>query len=549
MGRQRDRALILVALLALALNVCGLDWGLPPRGYFAWDVDGIAPLQPLVAAKRMLVDDWWNSGYYNKFPMGHFFVLMAAYAPYLGWLWLTGGLANPTEVYPFGFADPETALTVLSLIARSIAALMGVGIVVLVYLTARRLAGRRAALFAGLTVAFSPAFIFYAHTGNVDTPSLFWSALGLYAFGRLVAGECALGTYVLLGAATGMAAATKEQALGLFLLVPLSVLVLHAGHQGVQGWPGWAAVRAAGDRKLLAGLAASLVVFAAATHLVFNWDGNMLRLQWRLFHVHPTYGTDYPRNIRFDDPVEGLGQIATSTLDVMNPVLFAAAIAGVVVLPLRHRWARHLAVPLASYVLLVVAMLDSFRARFVMPAALVLALFAGAALAQVWEAAMRRSRALAVPFALLGIYAFAYGAEVDYLLLRDARYDAEAWLDRAAPPGATVEAYAAPVYSPRFPPDVEVAYRELTAEDLQGLAARAPDYLVLSSVHYSRAVPGTEEAALLERLLRGDFGYRPVRVFRRDPRVSPRLIPGLSPEIVVLGKRVEGPIVMPLHVP
>lgn len=535
---KQDRGLVLVVVLALLLNGLGLSWGLPLSGVHAWDVDAIAPMGPLIAAKRMLVDDWWNSGHYSKYPMGQFFILMAAYAPYIGYLWLTGGFRNPSEVYPFGFTDPETALTVLSLIARGINALMGVGIVVLVYLTAHRIGGRKAALFSGLTVALSPAFIFYAHTGNVDTPSLFWCALALYAFGQLIAGDCALRHYLLLGAATGMAAATKEQTIGLFLLVPLSVLVLHAQHLGVSHTRPWATIRAVIDRKLLGGLAASLATFVIATHLIFNWHGNVLRLRFRMFGIHPTFGTNYPGGgLEIDGRLDALKQIAATTSDGMNPVLFAAGVVGLVILPMHQRWARHFLVPLVSYVwfVTVLAPMPFFRARFVMEVILVVAVFVGPVLAALWTLGAHRSRVLVSSLVLALAYSFVYGAEITYLLVRDARYAAEAWLESHAAPGTTVEAFSGPTYLPRFPRHVNVRYHpDLTSAELDGLAERAPEFLVLSSAYSRRFHEDSRDGALLAGLLRGDFGYRPVRTFRRDPLLSPRLIAGLSPEIVVL---------------
>ena len=533
-----DKGLLVVVVLAVVLNGLGLWWGLPLSGIHAWDVDGIAPLGPLIAAKRMLFDDWWNSGYYNKYPMGQFFILMAAYAPYVGYLWLSGGLRNPSDVYPFGFTDPETALTVLSLIARGINAVMGVGIVVLVYVTARQLAGRRAAFFSALTVALSPAFIFYAHTGNVDTPSLFWSALALFAFGRLIAGQCALRNYLVLGAAVGMAAATKEQTAPLFLLVPLSVVILHARHAEAARRLDRAIVRSVVDRKLLGGLAIAIATFVTATHLIFNWHGSMLHFQWRLHGIHPIYGTEYPGSGReVDGGVDALREVASVTADAMNPALFVAAVAGLAVLPLRYSWARHLVLPLVSYVAWVgvVSPLPFFRARFVMEVILVLAFFVGPVLGSLWAFGVERSRLLTAGVALVLVYSAVYGAEVNYLLVRDTRYAAEAWLASDVPPGATVEAFSGPTYLPRFPHHVKVRYHlDLTSAELEGLEERSPDFLVLSSAYSRRFDEDSEDGALLARLLRGDFGYQPVRTFRRDPWLSPRMIAGLSPEILVL---------------
>jgi hypothetical protein len=532
----RDRALIAVVLVAVLLNGLGLWWGLPLNGtHHGWDIDGIAPIGPLVAAKKMILEDWWNPGYYNKYPMGHFFLLMAAYAPYVGYLWLTGDLRAPTEHYPFGLADPATALTVLALIARAISAIMGVGIVVLVYLTAKGLAGRRAAVFSALTIAASPAFVFYAHTGNIDTPSLFWSALALFALGLLLQGHDRLRHHLLLGVAVGMAAATKEQAVGLFLLLPVS-LVLLAMDPPAGEPPGRRPLREAlFNQRILAGAAAALLTFVLATHLIFNWDGNLLRLRWRIYKVHPTYGTEYPgARIELEGLVDGLVQMLGHTWDVMNPVLLLAAAVGVVVLPLHHRWARHMVLPLVSYSVLTLAMLNFFRARFVMQLALVLALFAGPALGALWASATARNRLLLIPLAVIGLYSFARGAEITYLMLRDTRYDAEAWMRQDVAPGTDVEVYTETVYLPRFPSHVQVHERPFTESVVAGVVDRSPDLIVMTSAHHRQLEPGTPEAALAARLLRGDFGYRPVRTFRREPVIARRMIPTLSPEIVVL---------------
>jgi 4-amino-4-deoxy-L-arabinose transferase-like glycosyltransferase len=532
-----DRGLIAVVALAAVLNVLGIGWGLPPAGIHAWDVDAVAPMGPLIAAKRMILDDWWNSGYFNKFPMGHFFLLMAAYTPYVGYLWLTGGLHRPSEVYPFGLEDPQTALTVLTVIARSVSALMGVGIVILVYLTARRLTGRHAAFFSALTIVCSPAFIFYAQTGNVDTPSLFWCALGLFALGRILTGPCARGNYLLLGVAAGMAAATKEQTVGLFLAMPLSVVIAHARHAHPVARPATAFFRTVLDRRLLGGLLASIATFAVATHLVFNWDGNMVRLQMRLLGIHPVYGTSHPGRLAGPvGPSDGIAEIARHTAESMNPVLFAAGVAGLVVLWRRQQWARHFALAALGYAALSVSMMHFIAARFVMEVVLVFAFFVGPVLGGLWRWSVAHSRPLTAGLLLVWAYSFAYGLEVDYLLVRDARYDAERWLQAHAP-DTRIEAFSRPTYLPRFPGHVHVRYSEMTARDLLALAERSPDFLVLSSAFSRRFEEEAEAAALLAGLLRGDFGYRPVRVFRREPLVGPRLFAGLSPEITILARR------------
>ena len=107
-----------------------------------------------------------------------------------------------------------------------------------------------------------------------------------------------------------------------------------------------------------------------------------------------------------------------------------------------------------------------FRVRFVMQLVLVLALFAGPVLAEVWRRAARRP-ALGVALAAAAVYSFAYGFDVNYLMMRDARYAAEAWFGERAP-GTTVETYGNPVYLPRLPRHLEVRHHDVTAETLTG---------------------------------------------------------------------------------
>jgi hypothetical protein len=333
-----------------------------------------------------------------------------------------------------------------------------------------------------------------------------------------------------------MAAATKEQTVGLLLLMPLSIAIVHLQHLKRMAPERSELLRAVLGRRPLAGLVAGIATFAIATHLVFNWDGNLVRLRWRVLGIHPTVGTNHPGVLAGPvGPVDGIADIAWHTAESMNPVLFVAAIAGLVVLCRRRSWARHLSLTLVGYTALSVSMMHFIAARFVMEVILVLAFFAGPVLGHLWMVGRTRSRALAAIVVLICAYSLAYGAETDYLLVRDARYAAEAWLASHAGPGATVEAFSGPAYLPRFPDQVTVRYhRDLKSAELETLTRRSPDFVVLSSGYSRRFQKHPDDEALLARLVDGEFGYRPVQSFRRDPVLSPRLIAGLSPEILIL---------------
>ena len=540
-----DTLLLVIVILSLGLNGFWLWWGLP-SGAETWEVDGIAPLEPLVAAKRLFIDDWWNSGYINKYPMGHFFIVLAVYAPYIVYLFVTGGLSTPDDAYPYGLSEPEMALTVLTLLARGVSVVMGLGIAVLVYLTARDFFGKRGAFFAALIVVFSPAFIYYSHTANVDVPSLFWGAVGLFGFARLVQGRMERFNYLLLGFAVGMGMATKEQVFGLFALLPIPIVVLQImHHRGRLSHHGHRfsireVIRVLVDANILWGLGTCILTFVLATHMIFNWDANVLRLVWRAYQIHPEVG-NFPYQTTYPVEVSGLfdGWRQTFWLlwDSMNPFLLVASIAGVLYFPFKERWAGYFLVPFLSYLFLVIPTRGFLRVRFVMELALVLAFFGGRFLSEVWSWGSTRHRAFLGAFGLLWAYSLIYGSSVNFLMMYDSRYKAELWIRDNLSASASVETYSEPTYLPRLPQNLTVHRLPFSQEALAGLRERSPDYLILTGAKHNRFKEGSPQKKLFTRLLQGDFGYQPLQTFQTEFLLAPNLVPGLSPEIIILTRQ------------
>jgi hypothetical protein len=128
-----------IVALSLLLNTLGLWYGLPyprPPQWLPddaqtriWTHDTIGPVGPLAAARDKFSWGRWSQQDFVR-PLAHYMLLAAAYSPYIGYLFLSGGFeAEPTPAYPYGLSDPTTALTVLTLISRAVSALMGTGIV------------------------------------------------------------------------------------------------------------------------------------------------------------------------------------------------------------------------------------------------------------------------------------------------------------------------------------------------------------------------------------------------------------------------------------
>jgi hypothetical protein len=372
----------------------------------------------------------------------------------------------------------------------------------------------------------------------VDTPSLFWCAFALFVFARLIRGEMQRVNYILLGLAAGMGMATKEQVFGLFLLLPVPILLLNSARDPDAWHWRWpfrfgALMRVLVDRNILLGSATCIATFVLATHLIFNWDANWWRLTWRIYNSHPKMQEIY---INSPHEVSGILDSWYQTLVLlwgsMNPYLFICSIAGVLYFTFRERWAGYFSVPLLSYFCTAIPMMSFLRVRFVMELVLVLAFFGGRFLSTVWSYGAKRWVGVPLALTVLWVYALLYGFSVNYLMMHDARYAAEAWIQANLKADVRIETYSQSTYLPRFPRQVKVTRTKFKSQVLANLSKRRPDYLVLTSAEHDKA----EEKILLDRLIKGEFGYRLVRSFETEPLVGHKLIRGLSPRILILAR-------------
>lgn len=118
--------------------------------------------------------------------------------------------------YPAVYPHPEYYLA-----ARGVSAIMGTGVVLLVYLLARRLGNERLGLIAAALAALTPALVLDAHFATTDTPLMFWVSLSLYLLVRSYDSwnEDNMWAYAGAGLVCGLAASTKYN--GVILAVPL----------------------------------------------------------------------------------------------------------------------------------------------------------------------------------------------------------------------------------------------------------------------------------------------------------------------------------------
>ncbi len=547
-ARARSRAAALAWILAcsVVLNSYHLQWGLP-NGNATWAADAVTPMTPFAVAKKSLAGR--KSGwFYFKYPIGHPLLMLAAYAPSVALLSATGGYRTLQSQYPYGFTHPERVLAVFALIGRAVSVLMATATVAIVYGLGATLFEPAVGVMAAAAAACSMGLIFYAHTTNLDVPVTFWMLLALLCAVRLMRAvewrEC-LG----LGLAAGMGFATKESAVG--ILIALPVLVAGAQLRRLRPWS--AASVAPVVVRLAVGAVLGVVVYGIATNAIVNPIGMVNRWRYLTGTLPKEYfGTLVPR-AAYIDVTHGpslatharlLRELATSLVDAVGIPLITAALCGVLLAIVRTPGTAALLLSLCvTYYYFALAALPLGAVRYVLPVAMLLMPFAGVFLV----ALDRLGRVGRVVTAGVVLTAGLYGASVDYLLVRDPRYAAEAWLQEHAR-GHTVETYNRATFLPRFPAQVSVSQPKFTAVTITGLAQRRPDFILLNMADIGR-VTGRydlyevgvkrrpENEAFLRALLAENLGYHRVARFRAwSPLIRDDVIRSLNPEIVVFAR-------------
>ncbi len=182
---------------------------------------------------------------------------------------------------------------------RSASPLFHGGTALMVWLIAQRIAGARTAWWSALTYATLPAVSLSAGLMTTDVPLLFFWAVALYAFLRLIDG-CGIGWALLLGAAVGLGLLSKY-AMAFFVPCAALYLVLTPG-----------AARRIGATKLVIAAALGLLVFAP--NLAWNWEHGLATFR------HTSANANLGARLFRPD---SLAEFFFSQFAVFGPILFA----------------------------------------------------------------------------------------------------------------------------------------------------------------------------------------------------------------------------------
>lgn len=519
--RSTDRTAWLLAGLALLLYAPGLIWGLPHatsevtiRG---WDVDSVAGISPLSELHNLLVRA--QPGWYYAYPLFHYLVLGVCYAPYMAFLWLSGGLHAPTAQYPYGFTDPVHAIAMLALIGRAVSVLMATGTVVATYLAARTIWDRRTGIIAALAMLLCGPLVYYAHAGNLDVPVLFWVSLCVLAGARIVRYGLTVRRAIGFGVLAALAVATKDQAYGALVPAVGFLIVMH--WRDSRQNPG----SAAPWRAPLAMIVAGLVAFAFANGIVFRPDRFLNHVKF-LLNFEQTFvnvvnfsGVVHPRTLA--GYLMLLRDIALAMYQSMGPVMLLAAIAGVFACWRGNRFVWLVVAMLLGYFILVIGPIRHMHYRWAMMPMLFLVFPAARLLTLGIESAGIR-RMIAVAATLVGLgWLGGWAVDMRYQVGKDARYEAGDWLAAHAKPGDKVGFFGSVGQLPQIPRDVlPVSIRSDSASrQLQASGARLvlviPDYSSQGTVGLERSLYLPEST--YHELQSGSLGFTRVARFATEP--------------------------------
>jgi hypothetical protein len=512
-GPKRYRLLyVLVAVVALAVYVPGTWWGVPhataPDRVKPWATDDETPLGPLAEMNNIRNPrDDRNLGY----PLMYSFMVTAAYAPYLGYLYAMDEFAEPSNVYPFGLAEPVPVLRRLAIIARLVTALLAAALVVGAFDAGRVSAGRRAGLLYAALVMLAFPMLYYGRTGNVDMPMLAFAALASAAFARCVVRGVTVRRAAAFGAAVGFALATKEAIIGAFLAMPL--ILLYVRHRELRERGGLRTREA--WKPLLVGLGVSVIALGIGSGLFVDperYFAHLAFISGRLDTLAETANvagvTTYPFTI--DGNLAFAKRLVLDLAAIITWPGLVLSAAGTVYAAARRRDVLLLVLPGIVYAIYLFLTLRAAQLRYMLPAAFFLALPIALLARDAWVSGRKSLRAAAIVAvgAVLAIHVLR-GADLSAQMIFDSRYDASAWLDSHLRADDTVEYFGPTQKLPALPRRVEsvraAPYSGMYVEPdhseravrtiLRGWDERNPRFVLIIPDHTSQ--PGDEDGHTL----------------------------------------------------
>ncbi len=544
-----------ILVLAAALRLQGLDWGLP----YLWHPD-----EKLHIVGLMIHEGRLDPHHFIN-PSFHLYQVWAAMQ--LAYWWHPGQyvVVSLHRILPLSDpAHPGRAVQFLAArLSRGVSVLWSVATVALLFWMGRRTFNVRVGLLAAAFGAVTMGLTSLAHFGTPESVMFFLCLATLAACERVATTGDRRG-YLLAGALLGLAVSTK------FTAFVLGAPVI-AAHLWGRGWRRAFDLQALG-LLLLCGAASQVAFFGTTPYAILNWPEfrAALDIVWR---------TGAPEG-SLAEAGRSWDAYALWVVNGLGVPLAAWAASGLV-LAARGAWtavrerrrvdgeprdapaSRAAAAYVVHLTWIVVyfafyGMSPHNALRFIMPIAPSLLLLAAVCADRALALPGRRARQAAAAFLVVtGVYSVAYCLEATRMLRHDTRYQAGAWLRSLTLPGyAPVEYFGPEAYLPWFDqPEFRVIYLPFVADRTRtgdAFRAEAEGYLrhtwslvVDTRYYYQRFLDMVdvwpERAEFYSGLLDGRHapeGYHVVKRFTYPTRwwLAPK--PEFaSPEIVFFAKQ------------
>ena len=535
-----------IVALSLLLNLWRIDWGLPDR----WHPDEITQRAEHMAGSFSLNPDYFVYGSFHYYPIIALAVL-------------------PVKLTNRIFGVPATEKRIAGILSRMLSAVLGSGIVVVMYLLGQMLFNRVAGLIAAFLLTLTMGFVNISHFASTDIASLFWFSLsGLMAGYAFLYGSRR--SHLLAGLFAGLAAAVKYVG-GLALLALVCAHVLR-----------YKEIRSILVLGILMGVFGFILGNPVVLFAFFEFAEGFLEEG----AVNAARATDRP--VAF---LPLIGELENA----LGVPLFILSLFGCVysfkLLGIRG-WRRQAlfvwSMLLPYYVLFGSRHVSTLR--YVVPLVPFLHILTGKMMADLLVAKSRALRAASLMVLLLVAgYSLLYVVAADFEFSNDSRYLAARWIRENIPQGSKIEitSYGPPIsrsayviierphdnridravsvamdgnayqvlydglrvlrsyltgksgdlYVPWYEKAIQRYQSEISAFDIsiEGLESRAPDYLVVSELYFVRfsGERSSPEAHFFEALFSGQTGYREMAQFKY------RLFTWLTPHVEFVNPRIH----------
>jgi hypothetical protein len=547
-SKRRSHITVLVlGLLAVALYLPMIGWGLPyataPDRTKTFATDEILPLEGLAEMHNTFVVSKPDRNY--GYPWWHYFIVSVAQAPYLAYLMLSGEMQSPTAEYPFGLRDPVDALENLTLIGRAVSVLMGAGVVAAAYYFSATLWGHLTGVIAALLTMLNYFMFYYSRTGNLDVPAFFWTSIGLAIFAKIRVAGLTVRRAAWLGILTGLAIATKDQAVVIFLPLGFVLLLPRFSQSYDSGYR---------LQPILAGLGAALLAYLIGTGMIIDPQRHLTHVYSLFFKWNTVdqarvtgvaaYWAPHPKT--WTGTMHLIGDYIGALVAMASPLVLLTSVAGALIVLRSSPWYLVLVLPVLTLFFMLILPTGIVLQRYLLPLTLILDAFAARALVSLRQSFLRAAW-LPLLLVLCG-WRLLVGLDLTYAEYHDTRYAAAKWIEAHAEPGDRIEYFGVTEVLP--PLSSEIKTRRVAGRtDWVGEFGHGPRiirYLAEKGPEYVVSIPDWTSQLGMERsgdcppevfaaLADGSLGYTQAAFFstpsvlsgllRRPPLDNPSVAP------------------------